>query len=437
LPASLVAAFIGTLGSVGVAPAGEDVIILGAAVSLTGKYAQNGANTKNGYEFAVRKINDRGGIEIGGTSYKLVVHYFDDESTPARGTELAERLIQQDGVKYILGPYSSGLTKAILPVVEKHKVPMVEANGAARELFTKGYRYIFAVLSTSDQYLTPVIDLAAEHAEELGKTPETLTVALAIENDSFAQDVRAGVLADIERHGMRCVIDDQLPPELNDMSVTLAKVKALRPDVLVISGHEKGALTAISQIKALKVYVPILAMTHCDSAQIAEKLGDAAEYALCAQQWHRSLGYKDEVFGTAEDFAKEFKDAYNYEAPYQSAQSAAAVHVFAEAFKRAQSLDPEKVRDALAATELQSFYGPVKFDASGRNVAKSVVLSQVQGGKYVVVAPAQWAAGKPIIPRPPNRSLLPARAKAKPSAPRRRSRARRGSSASRRARSIA
>ena len=259
LPASLVAAFIGTLGSVGVAPAGEDVIILGAAVSLTGKYAQNGANTKNGYEFAVRKINDRGGIEIGGTSYKLVVHYYDDESTPARGTELAERLIQQDGVKYILGPYSSGLTKAILPVVEKHKVPMVEANGAARELFTKGYRYIFAVLSTSDQYLTPVIDLAAEHAEELGKTPETL-----------AQDVRAGVLADIERHGMRCVIDDQLPPELNDMSVTLAKVKALRPDVLVISGHEKGALTAISQIKALKVYVPILAMTHCDSAQIAD-----------------------------------------------------------------------------------------------------------------------------------------------------------------------
>jgi branched-chain amino acid transport system substrate-binding protein len=107
-------------------------------VSLTGKYAQNCANTKNGYEFAVRKINDRGGIEIGGTSYKLVVHYYDDESTPARGTELAERLIQQDGVKYILGPYSSGLTKAILPVVEKHQVPMVEANGAARELFTKG-----------------------------------------------------------------------------------------------------------------------------------------------------------------------------------------------------------------------------------------------------------------------------------------------------------
>jgi branched-chain amino acid transport system substrate-binding protein len=400
LAASLLAALLCTAGGDNAALGDQDTIVLGAAVSLTGKYALNGANTKNGYELAARKINEKGGVIIGGRSYKLVVRYYDDESTPARGTELAERLIKQDGVKYILGPYSSGLTKAILPIVERNKVPMVEANGAARELFTKGYRYIFAVLSTSDQYLTPAIDLAAEQAGRLGKTTATLRIALAMDNDPFAQDVRAGVLEDAERHGMRVVIDDQLPPELNDMSVTLTKVKALKPDVLVISGSDKGALTAINQIKALKVYVPILAMTHCDSAQIAEKLGAAAEYAFCAHQWHESLAYKDEVFGTAGDFAKQFKDAYRYEAPYQAAQSAAAVHVFAEAFKRAQSLDTEKVRDAIAATELECFYGPVKFDQAGRNVAKQVVLSQVQGGKYVVVSPAKWAAGKPVIPRP-------------------------------------
>ena len=63
---------------------------------------------------------------------------------------------------------------------------------------------------------------------------------------------------------MMVVIDDQLPPELNDMSVTLTKVKALNPDVLVVSGHEKGALTAVNQIASLRVYVPILAMTHCE-----------------------------------------------------------------------------------------------------------------------------------------------------------------------------
>ena len=399
LSASLAGVLLCSLGGAQ-APGAEDVIVLGAAVSLTGKYALNGANTKNGYELAVREVNDHGGVKVGGRTYKLTVRYYDDELTPARGTELAERLIKQDGVKYMLGPYSSGLTKAILPMVEKYRVPMIEANGAARELFTKGYRYIFAVLSTSDQYLTPAIDLAAEHAGELGKTKDKLRVALAMENNAFAQDVRAGVLDDVRRNGMMVVIDDQLPPELNDMAVTLTKVKTLKPDVLVISGHEKGALTAVSQIKALQVYVPIVALTHCDSAQIAEKLGDAAEYVFCAHQWHRSLGYRGELFGSAEDFAKAFEAEYKYEAPYQAAQSAAAVDVFVDAFRRARSLDPQTVRDAIAATELDTFYGPIKFDETGRNIAKPMVLTQIQGGKYVVVTPAKWVAGKPIVPRP-------------------------------------
>jgi branched-chain amino acid transport system substrate-binding protein len=277
---------------------------------------------------------------------------------------------------------------------------MVEGNGAARELFTKGYRYIFAVLSTSDQYLTAAIDLAAAHAADLGKTKDKLKVALAMDDDPFAQDVRAGVLDDVRRQGMMVVIDDQLPPELNDMSVTLTKVKALKPDILVVSGNDKGALTAVSQIDALQVYVPIVAMTHCDSAQIAEKLGHAAEHVFCAHQWHRSLGYKGELFGTAEDFAKAFEAAYNYEAPYQAAQSAAAVHVFVDAFQRARSLDPETVRDAIAATELDTFFGPIKFDQAGRNIAKPMVLTQVQGGKYVVVLPEKWATAKPVVPRP-------------------------------------
>jgi branched-chain amino acid transport system substrate-binding protein len=108
------------------------------------------------------------------------------------------------------------------------------------------------------------------------------------------------------------------------------------------------------------------------------------------------------VFGSSGDFAKAFKEAYTYQAPYQAAESAAAVHVYADAFKRAQSLDPEKVRDAIAATQLDTFYGPVKFDEAGRNIAKPMVLTQVLHGKYVVVVPAKWATDKPVIPRPPH-----------------------------------
>ncbi|MGV8997210.1 MAG: amino acid ABC transporter substrate-binding protein [Parvibaculaceae bacterium] len=371
-------------------------IRLGAAVSLSGKYSTNGVFTRNGYDLAVARINETGGVKVGGKTYKLEIVYYDDESTPARGAQLAERLIQQDKVQYLLGPYSSGLVEAMAPVTEKYGVPMVEANGAAISLFRKGYKYLFAVLSTTDQYLKGAVDVAAHQ----GKDPKTMKIAMAFENDPFSQDVREGVTEDAKRYGMKIVVDDKLPPELNDMSATLTKVKLLKPDILIVSGHEKGAETAIRQISDQRVNVPLLAMTHCDSAQIAEKHGKIAEYTLCAAQWAPSLGYSDKLFGKASDYAALYEKTYKEAAPYQAAESSAAVQVFADAFTRAGSLDPKAVRDALATTNMQSFYGPIRFDETGKNVDKPTILFQVQDGKYVVVYPEKWAEAKLRAPTP-------------------------------------
>jgi len=378
-----------------------DVITLGAAVSLTGKYTTEGEHTQRGYDLAIDMINKAGGIKVGDKTYQIAVKYYDDESTAARGAELAERLILQDGVEFMLGPYSTPLTKAIAPVTEQYKIPMVEGNGASRSLFTNGWRYIFATLSTSEQYLSGAIALAAETAEaKLGKKPEEVTVALAFENDAFSQDVRAGVMDDVEKHGMKIVIDDQLPRELNDMAPILIKVKALKPDVLVVSGHAKGAATAIRQIDEMKVDVPILAMTHCDSADVISMFGGAAEYALCATQWAPTMSYSDDLFGSAGDFARLYEETYGLEPPYQAAESAAAVQVFADAFERAGTLDKEAVRDAIAATDIQTFFGGVRFDETGKNVAKPMALYQVLDGQFKVVAPSAFAETEAIIPRP-------------------------------------
>lgn len=382
--------------------ASAESIVLGAAVSQSGKYSTNGAHTMNGYNMAVDMINAGDGIKVGDKTYTLEIKYYDDESTPARGAELAERLIAQDGVKFLLGPYSSGLTKAIAPVTEKHGVPMVEANGASRSLFTNGYKYLFAVLSTSEQYLASSITLAAERAEAAGRDPSDLKIAMAFENDPFSQDIRAGVMDDAAKYGMQIVIDDKLPKDLSDMTPTLTKVRALKPDLLLVSGHSKGAATAIRQINEQNVYVPMLAMTHCDSADIIGKFGAGAENTLCAAQWAPTLTYSDDLMGTAADFAANFQERYGYAPPYQAAESAAAVMVFADAFMRAGTIDPAAVRDALAATDIQTFYGNVKFDDTGKNIAKPMVLYQVQDGALKVVGPTQWAEADIIHPRPQN-----------------------------------
>ncbi len=381
-----------------------DTIILGSAISLTGKYSTNGIHAKNGYDLAVERINAMGGVDVGGKSYKLRVVYYDDESTPARGAQLAERLIKQDGVKYMLGPYSSGLTKAVAPVTEKYKVPMVEAEGASRSLFTQGYRYLFAVLSTSEQYLASSIALAAEIAEREGRKPSEVKVAMAFENDPFSLDVRAGVIDDANKYGMNIVIDDKLPRDLSDMSATLTKVKAVKPDILVVSGHSKGAATAARQIKEMQIDVPMIAVTHCEAAKIVEKFGESTNGFLCPTQWAETLSYSDKYFGTAAEydalFKKTFQDYKNV--PYQAAQASAAVMVWKDAFERANSFDTEKLRDALAATDMDTFYGRIKFSEAGNNIAKPMVLRQIQNGQFNVVAPSKWASHAVQYPRKVN-----------------------------------
>jgi len=377
-----------------------DKIILGAAVSLTGKYSSNGVHTQNGYNMAVERINSMGGVKVGGKTYKFDIIYYDDESNPKRAAQLAERLISQDDVEFMLGPYSSGLTKAMAPVTEKYGVPMVEANGASRSLFTKGYKYLFAVLAPANLYLDVAIRTAVEVNGGKG-----VKIAMAFEQDAFSQDVRLGIVDAAKETGSDIIIDDKLPKELNDMAATLAKVKATKPDVLVVSGHTKVALTAIRQIAEMQVDVPMLAMTHCDAAKLSKQHGKNAQYALCASQWHKTLTYKDKWFKDGMTYDADFNKMFGYAPPYQAAESSAALLVFKDAFERANSFDQKKVRDALAATDMQTFYGNIKFAPGGQNVSKPMVLFQVMcdsSGKCEnkVVAPLKWASAKLIHPVP-------------------------------------
>ena len=383
------------------ASAADDIITLGSAISITGKYSQEGKNASDGYNFAVKRINDMGGVKVAGKTYKLEIKYYDDESTPARTAQLLERIINQDGIKFILGPYGSGPTKAAAPVTEKYKIPMVEAEGASRSLFTQGYRYMFAALSTSDQYLAPVIDLAAELAQKGGKKPADLKIGMAFENDPFSLDVREGVVDEAKKHGMKIVVDDKMPRDLSDISATLTKIKALKPDIIVFSGHTKGATTATRQMKEMEVNASIVALTHCESAKLTTQFGAASEGVLCPTQWAETLKYKDGVFGTAMDYNKAFLAAHpEYKiVPYQVAQASAVIEIWADAFRRASSLDPEVLRDALAKTEMETFYGHIKFSAVGNNIAKPMVLRQIQGGNYVVVAPTKYASEPVVYPR--------------------------------------
>ena len=202
---------------------------------------------------------------------------------------------------------------------------------------------------------------------------------------------------------MKVVIDEQLPRDLSDMSAILTKVKLLKPDLLIVSGHSKGAATAVRQIGEQNIKVPMIAMTHCEAADVTGKFSDAANDILCSTQWAETLSYEDPIFGSAANYEQEFKAAFpeykDKKVPYQTAQASAAVYVFKDAFERAGSLDKEKLRDAIAATDMKTFYGDIRFAPEGNNIAKPMVLRQIQNGEYNVVAPSAFASHQLNWPR--------------------------------------
>ena len=369
-------------------------------MAKSGKHGDNGRHARNGYRIAIKAVNELGGIKIGGKIYKLKLKYYDDESNPLLSAKYAKRLLKKDKVHFLLGPYSSSATDAVANVAEQFRVPFVQGNGAARSLFDKDRKYMFGVMSTAEKYLADGLNLLTEQARSRGGKADNLKVAVAVEPDAFSMDLRQGILADAKKFGMSVVVDEKLPRDFNDITFILKKVVAEKPDILVVSGHEEGASLAVRQIKEQKIDVPMLAMTHCEGADVHSRYGTAADYTICASQWSSTLTYKDRWFGSASKYKRRFESEYGYEPPYQAAESSASVLVFADAIERAGSLDREKVRAALGKTDLETFFGWVKFDSNGRNTAKPMVLRQLIQGRYIIVAPSAFAVQKVVYPRP-------------------------------------
>lgn len=369
----------------------DDEIILGAVLSSSGKYITNGTNAYNGYEFARKLINERGGISVSGKKYTLKIQYVDDKSNSSTARREAERLIVEDGIKFMLGPYSSEMTKAVARVTEYYRIPMVEAEGAALDLFNRGYRYIFGLLSTCENYLDDFIDLTVANEYAADREASQLKLAIAVQNERFSLCVRAAVLARARAHGMEIVLDEKLPSPITSMTAFLSKAADASPDVLVVSGHSIGAEIAVRQMSEMSVHVPYVAITHCEAAGVADRYPLAAEGIYCPAQWAPELDYRDGLFGTALDFSNAMKaaypDQYVAEVPYQAASAAAAVLVWKDAFERANdaSFNTETLRRALSETDLQTFYGRIIFAPTGQIVSKPMVLRQIRDGQFVIV----------------------------------------------------
>lgn len=379
--------------------AAADTIVFGAAVSLTGKTAKEGEYTRDGYNFFVDKINEMGGITVGGKKYKVSVKYYDDESKSERTAQLIEKLINEDKVTFILGPYGSAPSGTAAPICEKYKIPMIEANGSAESIFNKGYKYTFAVLSPAKLYLKGLVDLV------LFKDKSVKTVAVLGENEPFSKEVAAGGAEYAKEKGLTVVYQELYPTGSQDVSALLTNIKAKNPDLILGAGHLQDSLLIVKQAKDLGVSPRAMGFSVGPSSpEFRENLKTNADYLFGSTQWTEALKYNgDDPWKTPKAYGDAFraKNPKYTVIPYQVAESSAAVIAFWRAIEKANSLDPAKVRDAIAALDIMTFYGQIKFDSRGINIYKPMAIEQLQpDGKKYTVWPANVAEKDALYPMP-------------------------------------
>ncbi|TMM43814.1 MAG: branched-chain amino acid ABC transporter substrate-binding protein [Actinobacteria bacterium] len=372
------------------AAGGSGVLTLGASLSLTGTTAKEGGLTKEGYEVCKKVVNDKGGFTAGGTKYTLDIQYQDDTSKQDISAQLVDQY-NDKGVKLILGPYGSGPTEAAAAVVERNKQVMVDSAGADDKIFAKGYQRSFAVLSPATSYVSSMVQALSDLAN-----PKPKTLAFISADDGFSKTATQGGTDKAKELGFQVLATEYVPNGTTDVSAALTKIKRLKPDVIVGSVHLAEGVAIVKQAKELGV-VPAGGFAETVAPPIpdfAKSLGAAADGVLGSSQWTARTAGTDKYFGGAADYARTFAAQYGGRQPvYQNAQATAACLAAVLAVEKAGSTDPDKVRDALAALDTPSFFGPIRFNSKGMNVTKPMAVVQIQSGKPVPVWPTDSASG--------------------------------------------
>jgi branched-chain amino acid transport system substrate-binding protein len=368
------------------AAAAQQPIRIGASLSLTGTYAALGQNQHRGYQLCTKHVNETGGV----LGRKIEFVLYDDQSQPATGVRLYEKLITQDKVDAIMGPYSSAITEAVANVNEKYRMPMVAPMASTTAIFKKGRKFIFMMQSAAEVYLEGLIDVAAKKGLK--------TVAIINEDTLFPKATVQGTIELAKQKGLQVVFVESYPKGNTDFSAILTKVRAANPDVLGAATYFDDAVAITRQMKELNVNPKMYGVTvGGDLPTFYQLLGKNAEFVYGATQWEPELPYPG---------AKEFVVSHSMEFPgrdisYHSAGGYAGCQILVEAIKRAGSLDSEKIRSEILKMDTTTAYGGFKVDDGGFQLTHKMVVFQWQEAKKVIVWPDELAVGKVRFPTPP------------------------------------
>jgi branched-chain amino acid transport system substrate-binding protein len=380
----------------------EDTITVGMTQSLTGPLNVDSLGQERGYEYWRDEVNAKGGIKVGDKQYKVKFVTYDDQSVGGRVQQLYTRIVVQDKADFLFSPYSSGLTAPAAVISEQYGKIMVVSGGAEEKPFMLGNKYLFMAITSASHYLSGAV-------EALKANSPHAKIAMVYSDDPFSKTVLAATAEQAKAAGLDIVMNESYAPSTTDFGPVVNKIISSNADAFLGGGHYSDGATLARQMYDQKANMKWVSILVAPADDKFGELGPAALGVTVPSQWEIQVSYKPQFGPTTAEFAKAFQAKFNAKPDYHSASGYTAGVVLQHAIEQAQSIDPEKVAAALNATDIQTFFGPIKFATDpghhGLQIAHQMVLAQWQmvDGKLgrQVVWPNDAKSAPLLYPIPP------------------------------------
>ena len=380
----------------------EDTITIGFTDSITGPLNVDSLGQQRGYEYWRDEVNAAGGIKVGDKKYMVKFVSYDDQSVGGRVQQLYTRLINQDHAQFLFSPYSSGLTAPAAVISEQYGKIMIDSGGAEEKPFELGNKYLFMVITSASHYLSGAV-------EALKAKDPNAKIAMVYSDDPFSKAVLSAAKQQATAAGMQVVMDESYAPSTTDFGPIVNKIISSNADAFMGGGHYSDGATLARQMHDQKAGMKWISILVAPADDKFGELGPSALGVSVPSQWEQQVNYKPQFGPTTAEFAKAFQDKFHAKAEYHAASGYTSGVVLQHAIEQAGSIDPEKVTAALNATDINTFFGHVKFltdpEHHGLQAAHEMVLAQWQntGGKLgrQVVWPDAAKSAPLLYPIPP------------------------------------
>jgi branched-chain amino acid transport system substrate-binding protein len=376
----------------------QDVVRIGAVLPVTGKESKIGSAYKQATELAVKEFNDAGGLALAGKKVKVDLSLLDDTSDAAKSAQLVEQLITQTKVHAVIGGYGSQLVQAQSVVPERYGIPYISGGAGATSIYGRS-KWVFGTLSPVEHLAVTQMDFLG-NLVATGKLKAPLSIALITEQTEHGNDYAKGVKEYIGGHpGWAIPLEQKFELYTPDFRPLLGRVQAAKTDLFMADAHLEDFISMQRTYAQMGLRNQMITYGARGADESGRKsLGAAADYIFASGWWSDLLPYPQ-----VKAFNARYKAATGIAPQWYHAMAYETARALLVAIQNAGSLDPEKIRAALAALRLTDSIVPggvLYFTKTGQSDLPFVVTQNKPGGKVDLVWPQDAKTGDPVAPIP-------------------------------------